>query len=105
MVKDLGPVVKQAVVNDVVAVLAILTSCLIGQKMRKQLLIAAIATIGLIGSAYAQPSTNGPSGTGPEGTSKSNVSGSGTNPPGSSAATSSGTKHSTKHSKQKHHSS
>lgn len=38
MVKDLGPVVKQAVVNDVVAVLAILTSCLIGQKMRKQAL-------------------------------------------------------------------
>jgi hypothetical protein len=35
--------------------------------MRKRLLIATIATVGLIGSAYAQPSTNGPSGTGPEG--------------------------------------
>jgi hypothetical protein len=44
--------------------------------MRKQLLIATIATVGLFGSAYAQPSTNGPSGTGPEGTSKSTVSGS-----------------------------
>ena len=69
--------------------------------MRKRLLIATIATVGLIGSAYAQPSTNGPSGTGPEGTSKGTVSGSGTNPPGSNMAAPGSGKSATKHSKKK----
>jgi hypothetical protein len=37
--------------------------------MRKSLIVTVIlASAGLIGSAYAQPNTNGPSGTGPEST-------------------------------------
>ncbi|GEM_PF-6324619 len=51
--------------------------------MRTGLLAAAIS-IGLIGTAFAQPSTNGPSGTGPEGSPPGVVSGSGKNPPAAS---------------------
>jgi hypothetical protein len=51
------------------------------KQMRKGLLAVAISA-GLIGTAFAQPSTNGPSGTGPEGSPPGVVSGSGKNPPG-----------------------
>ena len=54
--------------------------------MRKYLFATALITAGLIGSAYAQPSTNGPSGNGPEGSPPgAPVNGSGLNPPGSFA--------------------
>jgi hypothetical protein len=71
--------------------------------MRKHILGIALLSATLVGTAYAQPSTNGPSGTGPEGTTKS-VTGSGTNPQGAAAATGNPTKAKTaKKSSKKHH--
>jgi hypothetical protein len=56
--------------------------------MRKYIIAAAVISVGLIGNAYAQPSTNGPSGSGPEGSAEgAPVSGSGMNPPGSEMST------------------
>jgi hypothetical protein len=52
--------------------------------MRKYIIAAALISVGLIGHAYAQPSTNGPSGSGPEGSAAgAPVTGSGMNPAGS----------------------
>jgi hypothetical protein len=48
--------------------------------MRHYLAAAVLISAGLIASAHAQPSTNGPSGTGPEGSPPGVVSGSGLNP-------------------------
>jgi hypothetical protein len=72
--------------------------------MKKNIVIAAIVTFGLIGSALAQPSTNDPSGTGSEGTSKATVSGSGMNPSGTKMGSPAAGK-SMKHSKKKSHKS
>jgi hypothetical protein len=56
--------------------------------MRKYIYAATLISVGLIGNAYAQPSTNGPSGSGPEGSAAgAPVTGSGMNPAGSDTST------------------